>query len=81
MNKKLYGKVKEIFFPDGEELTKIGFKIEIDKEIITIIKEQTKELSKIYREDNVIIKITTNNDDIFFDIEIKNDENGGDKNE
>lgn len=81
MNKKIYGKVKEVFLPNGEELTKIGFKIEIDKEIITIIKEQTKELSKIYREDNVIIKKTTNNDDIFYDIEIKNDENGGDINE
>lgn len=80
MNKKLYGKVKEIFFPDGEELTKIGFKIEIDNEIITIIKEQTKELAKIYREDNVIIEKTTN-DNIFYNIEKQTDKNGGDKNE
>ena len=81
MNKKIYGKVKEIFLPNDEELTKVGFKIEKDNEIITIIKEQTKELSKIYREDTVIIEKIINNNDISYNIELVNNKVDGDKNE
>ena len=78
MNKKIYGKVKEIFLPAEEELTKIGFKIEIDNEIITIIKEQTKELAKIYRDDIVIVEKINNKS---YNIELLDDKIDGDKNE
>lgn len=79
--KKIYGKVKEIFLPVEEELTKVGFKIEIDNEIITIIKDQTKELAKIYREDIVIIEKINKDNIIFYNVELANNKIDGDKNE
>lgn len=81
MNKKKYGKVKEIFLLNEEELTKVGFKIEVDNEILTIIKEQTKELAKIYREDIVIIEKIINNNDISYNITNINNQDNGDNNE
>lgn len=50
---KIEGKVVEVFLPLGEETTKIGFKIQVDNKVITIITEQDNNLSKIYRDDVV----------------------------
>ena len=53
---KKLGKIIEVFLPEGEELTTIGFKIQIDNEIITIIESQTLNNAKIYREDMVYLE-------------------------
>ena len=31
MNTKVFGRVKEVFIPNEEDLTKIGFKVELEK--------------------------------------------------
>lgn len=49
------GIVKNVFVPVDEELTKIGFEIEVEEEKIIIVEEQTKENAKIYREDKVVV--------------------------
>lgn len=81
MNNKIYGKVKEVFLPNGEELTKIGFKIEIENKIITIIKEQSLEIAKIYRDDIVTIEKTIGNNIETYDIKRINDKKDGDRND
>lgn len=53
---KKLGKIIEVFLPDGEELTTIGFKIQINNEIITIIEPQNYDNAKIYREDMVYLE-------------------------
>lgn len=50
------GIVKNVFVPVDEELTKIGFEIEVEEEKIIIVEEQTKENAKIYREDKVVVE-------------------------
>lgn len=64
---KLFGKVKELFIPGN--LNKIGFKIQVKDEIITIVTEQTKENAKIYRDDFVFIDKQVIDNKIFYDIE------------
>ena len=64
---KLFGKVLELFIPDN--LNKIGFKIQVKDEIITIVTEQTKENAKIYRDDFVFIDKQVIDNKIFYDIE------------
>ena len=65
----MIGKVREIFVPN-DDLDMIGFKVQLDDEIIEIIQKQNQDNCKIYREDKVFISY---NDDL---IEIKkmNDE-------
>lgn len=82
MNTKIFGRVKEVFIPNGEYLTKIGFKIELKNELITIITEQTLENSKIYRDDFVFVEKMNKNNEIVYHIEpINNIEFDGDKDE
>ena len=65
----MIGKVSEIFIPNGE-LDMVGFKVQLDDEIIEIIQKQNLDNCKIYRDDKVFVSY---NDDL---IEIKkiNDE-------
>jgi len=61
MMRKL-GKIIEVFLPEGEELTNIGFKVQVDNEVITIIESQNIDNAKIYREDMVYLdKVIINN--------------------
>lgn len=58
------GKVLEVFIPneykdelpDAMEKTKIGFKIALDNEVITIVQEQNKKNASIFKNDLVLIK-------------------------
>lgn len=72
---KILGKVKEIFLPDDAPLTKVGFKVQTNNEIITIIKDQTLENAKIYRDDFVYIERIDENT---YNIESFNNEVGDD---
>ncbi len=65
----MVGKVIEIFIPN-DDLDMIGFKVQLDDEIIEIIQKQDQDNSNIYREDDVII--TYNND--FIEIKKVNDD-------
>ena len=71
------GKVLEVFLKEEEQLTKIGFKIEIDNEIITIITKQNLDNVKIYRDDFVYVEIKKLNNEIYYDIELINDNDIG----
>jgi len=51
------GRVIEVYLPVGEELTKVGFKIQIKNEIIDIVAKQTMDNAKIYRDDFVFVEI------------------------
>lgn len=73
------GRVLEVFLKEEEQLTKIGFKIEIDNEIITIIKKQNLDNVKIYRDDFVYVEIKKENNEIYYDIELINDNDMGDE--
>ena len=60
------GTVKEVFFPEGEELEKIGFKVQVGEEIITIIENQGENNNHIYREDEVsIVKTIKDNQKMY----------------
>lgn len=50
----MIGKVREIFVPN-DDLDMIGFKVQLDDEIIEIIQKQNQDNCKIYREDKVFI--------------------------
>lgn len=50
----MIGKVREIFVPN-DDLDMIGFKVQLDDEIIEIIQKQDQDNCKIYREDKVFI--------------------------
>lgn len=65
----MIGKVSEIFVPN-DELDMVGFKVQLDDEVIEIIQKQDQDNCKIYRDDKVFVSY---NDDL---IEIKkiNDE-------
>ena len=73
------GRVIEIFLPDEEQLTKIGFKIQTDNEIITIIEEQNLDNVKIYRDDFVFIEKNNLNNEIHYNIEPISDIEPGDE--
>lgn len=73
------GRVLEVFLKEEEQLTKIGFKIEIDNEIITIITKQNLDNVKIYRDDFVYVEIKKLNNEIYYDIELINDNDMGDE--
>ena len=75
---KLIGKVKEVFIPkeyknniliDEMDSNKIGFKVEIDEDIMEIIEEQDEVNTDIYKDDLVVITKQTINDIDFIDIE------------
>jgi len=63
------GKVIEVYLPDKEELTKVGFKIQIDNEIINIIEKQNLDNAKIYSNDFVLVEINNENNQILYNIE------------
>lgn len=63
------GRVIEVYLPSGEELTKIGFKIQIENEIIDIIEKQNMDNAKIYRDDFVFVEIINNDNQIIYNIE------------
>ena len=76
--KKLIGKVIEVFIPkeyknnmliDEMASNKIGFKVEIDENIIEIIEEQDEFNTDIYKDDLVVITKQAINDIEFIDIE------------
>ena len=58
---RVMGRVVVVFVPEEESLTKIGFKIEVENKVITLIEEQNKENSKIYRDDFVFVNIEKDN--------------------
>ena len=75
---KLIGKVIEVFIPeeyknniliDEMNSNKIGFKVEIDENIIEIIEEQDALNTNIYKDDLVVITKQKINDIEFIDIE------------
>ena len=63
------GKVIEVYLPHEEELTKIGFKIQIDNEIINIIENQNLDNAKIYNDDFVLVEINNENNLVTYKIE------------
>ena len=77
MDTKKLGRVKEVFIPNEEDLTKIGFKVELANELITIINDQTIENVRIYRDDFVYVEIKKLNNEIYYDIELINDNDMG----
>lgn len=75
---KLIGKVIEVFIPreyknniliDEMNSNKIGFKVEIDENIMEIIEEQDEVNTDIYKDDLVVITKQKINDIEFIDIE------------
>ena len=75
---KLIGKVIEVFIPEEYknnilinemDSNKIGFKVEIDENIIEIIEEQDEVNTDIYKDDLVVITKQMINDIEFIDIE------------
>ena len=73
------GRVLEVYLPVEEELTKVGFKIQIDNQIIDIIEKQNMNNAKIYRDDFVFVDIINKDNQITYNIElIKDDEFEGD---
>ena len=67
MNNRMFGRVIEIFFPEDSD--KIGFKVNIDDKIITIIEEQNEENANIYKDDFVFINKYKVADKEIFEIE------------
>ena len=64
MNNRMFGRVIEIFFLEDSD--KIGFKVNIDDKIITIIEEQNEENANIYKDDFVFVnKYKVDNQEIF----------------
>lgn len=74
------GRVIDVYLPNGEELTKIGFKIQIENEIIDVVEEQNLDNAKIYRDDFVIVEIR---DEVIYNIKLisENDVDLGDEDE
>ena len=69
---KILGKVIEVFLPDSEEIMNVGFKIQIDNEIITIIVPQNYDNAKIYREDMVYLDEVIINNNVQYKIISRN---------
>lgn len=67
MNNRMFGRVIEIFFPEDSD--KIGFKVNIDDKIITIIEEQNEENANIYKDDFVFVNKYKVDDKEIFEIE------------
>lgn len=72
-------RVIEVFIPNDEPLTKIGFKIEIEGKIITLIEKQNIDNAKIYRDDFIYIEVTNINNEIKYSIIPLNDIDSGDE--
>lgn len=74
------GRVIDVYLPNGEELTKVGFKIQIENEIIDVVEEQNLDNAKIYRDDFVIVEIR---DEVIYNIKLisENDIDLGDEDE
>ena len=71
---KKLGKIIEVFLPEGEELTTIGFKVQVDNELITIIEPQTLNNAKIYREDMVYLEEVIINNNVQYKISTINNQ-------
>lgn len=67
------GRVIEVYLPIEEELTKVGFKIQIEDQIINIIEKQNMNNSKIHRDDFVFVDIINNENQIVYNVELVND--------
>lgn len=67
------GRVIEVYLPIEEELTKVGFKIQIEDQIINIIENQNINNSKIHRDDFVFVDIINNENQIVYNVELVND--------
>lgn len=70
----IYGKVIEVYIPlkNNEDVmtnNKIGFKVKVGQEVITIEQEQNEINSKIYKDDTVEITKQVINGKEFIDIE------------
>lgn len=74
------GRVIDVYLPNGEELTKLGFKIQIENEIIDVVEEQNLDNAKIYRDDFVIVEIR---DEVIYNVKLisENDIDLGDEDE
>ena len=75
---KLIGRVVEVFIPkefknnmliDEMDSNKIGFKVDVDNEIIEIIQEQDDNNANIYKDDMVLITKQNISGKDFIDIE------------
>lgn len=68
----LIGKVKEVFIPNDDIINsdKIGFKILVDGELLTIIQQQNEVNCNILRDDLVIIRKQNISSKEFIDIEL-----------
>ena len=75
---KLIGRVVEVFIPKGfknnmliddMDSNKIGFKVDVDNEIIEIIQEQDENNANIYKDDMVLITKQNISGKDFIDIE------------
>lgn len=75
---KMYGKVIEVFIPneiaggrkvDVMDSKKIGFKVQVEKEILELIQEQDESNSNIMKGDNVMITVQNISGKDFIDIE------------
>ena len=78
MNQRI-GKVIEVFIPveykdneliDVMDSTKIGFKVQVDDEILEIVQEQDENNSNILKDDLVLITEQTISGKYFLDIEL-----------
>ena len=68
------GRVIEVYLPVDEELTKVGFKIQIEDQIINIIENQNINNSKIHRDDFVFVDIINNDNQIVYNVELVNND-------
>ena len=71
------GKVIEVFVPGNDAMnsTKIGFKIEIENEVIEVIEEQNEINANIYKNDLVLITKQVISGKEFIDIELLDEVN------
>lgn len=59
----MIGKVINVFLPEND-LNKIGFKVQLEDEVLEIIQEQNEMNQDIFREDLVSLYYLNNNIDI-----------------
>lgn len=69
---RIFGRIEEIFLIP-EDINKIGLKIKVNDEVITIIKDQTEDTINIYKNDFVFINKTIEDNQIFYDLELLGD--------
>lgn len=69
------GKIIEVYIPSEDVMTskEIGFKVQLEDEIIDIVEKQDEFNSMIHREDEVLVRKTSIDDMEFIDIELLED--------